>query len=948
LVRFARDHGKPVYFWHVETTGIGRNSLGQQSTSEIADAVRGMTQFFVEGAPCMITKNTYMKHGVANGTTGEMHSLTWEEPDYTPELPAGWAPGHLVHVRQPYSFNVVLRAGRSGAVSTGVKANEDMIVPLIRKSRNFTVVRYNPKTRKRGIQLRCYSHDVAPTFAMTFHKSQGQTLPLVVLHLHKHPGRGLKSLQFQGLYVALSRVEQGCHIRVVFDEATGLKHIHNLRRPRNFDLWIDNYCRKTGKWICQGMAKMYQSQVDAAVRELQRIANLESVTKAKLVSLARVLDVEVTKSASGSLNKPEYINALYDKWVEHNRGCKKRGNKQARDPSAVSKMSSTPATPPRNRLRRRSADIRTPRKLQKKKDVMVGVDSAARKRLIFESLEDNTKSRKKCYSRPVPMCNPHRGVVFASVNCVCFINATLQLLASSEVCARYCNLVQTPVASMVSNMHSREGHESIINGMDKLLQSMRDYDSKTTFTLGSHNCAMEFMTWCLEEIGFRTNKKGVTRCITHEVCARCKSMRQVKNAGICEVAVTGDVIEDQEKRPYDVRMQLCWNKDVCAGAKLPSNLINFREIYIHSEVVIYRWGTEGRNVQLRRHMRLTTATTDSPICKRQIYELRAFTVFHDLNKHYSTYVYNGGTLFHCDDNRVDESDLDLSNRLKRCVMAIYERTSGLVFDDTESSINMCGVPQTNTEGNDGAQSNEDIVCDREWVKVYGDGFCWAYAFLVAIGALSASDFPNGDNASSPPSDNAISFSYYLARRAFVGSHWHAPQFAEGLLVGSGTYGGHSQFENILDYFPHTFRFFILDTTRTWIESAIVVKEYEESTSPRQTLSTPEKDTFKTYPLEVNILSFCTSRYTRSNTLLSYERISGPKIYKYLKKGVVPRPEDKFVLQRDTDVVICWATTNHFNALSPGVNQRALIEYIIQPDGHNPVRPGTTGSTNKKV
>ena len=109
------------------------------------------------------------------------------------------------------------------------------VVPIVRVRHDFTVIKYNRKTKRKGEALQCYTHPFAPTFAVTFHKSQGQTLPHVVLHLHKPPGRSLKPIQFQGLYVALSRVEFGSSIRVVFDNTNGLKHLFSLKRPKNFD-----------------------------------------------------------------------------------------------------------------------------------------------------------------------------------------------------------------------------------------------------------------------------------------------------------------------------------------------------------------------------------------------------------------------------------------------------------------------------------------------------------------------------------------------------------------------------------------------------------------------------------------------------------------------------------------------------------------------------------------
>jgi hypothetical protein len=331
LHRFARDHRKPVYFWQCRPTGTDGDTAICDSTACLADSVRGMTQYFVEGAPCMITKNTYMKHGVANGTTGTMHSLTWDDPSDKPVIPENYLPGQLIRVRQPYSVNVLLPVLPCKHVKKDSTTNMK-IVPIIRTSYKFTVVKYNRKTKQRGRGLKCYTHNVTPTFAVTFHKAQGQTLDHVILHLHKHPGRSLKCLQFQGLYVALSRVECGSRLRVVFGDRGGLKHLYKLKRPKNFDLWINNYCKKTGKWKHQGMENLRQSELKAARQKLKRTDDLNALNKVELTNLTRVIDVEVQKSVKGFLNKQQYVNALYDVWIKERNSQKSRRQRKSDDP----------------------------------------------------------------------------------------------------------------------------------------------------------------------------------------------------------------------------------------------------------------------------------------------------------------------------------------------------------------------------------------------------------------------------------------------------------------------------------------------------------------------------------------------------------------------------------------------------------------------------------------
>lgn len=921
LIRFARDHSKPVYFWHVEATGSkGSDGL---STADIADNVRGMTQYFVEGAPCMISKNTYMKHGIANGTAGKMHSLTWEDAKYTPELPCGWIPGQLVHIRQPYSFNVLIPLKKA---STGSTKPGGKVIPMIRKSRDFTVVKYNRKTRTPGRRLKCHTHDVVPTFAMTFHKSQGQTMSRVILHLHKHPGRVLKRLEFQGVYVALSRVEFGHHIRVVFDDATGLKHLTMLKRPKYFDLWVNNYCNETGKWIATGMEKMYEVQKKGAERELQQTKNLESLTKAKLVSLTRILDITVGKSSNGSLNKQEYINALYDAWADQ-KGYKKRSKHTQflQSPAARPNLTHL-STPSRIRPRVRSTDFSAPRKRKYSSHVTYfNCNSKLRKQLVF-GLAKNSSNGSMLYERPLSMCNPHKGNRFTNVNCMCFINATIQLLASSTICGEHCEALsntvtavdckaaKTPVAAIVSYLRTRQGCTNITQGMDDLLQSIVDYDGKAKFNLGSNNCSMEFMTWCLEQIRFIENPKAVTRIVTQQVCLNCNAHVEVENAGITEVPVIGDVIENQEKKAYHVRTQSCWRTDKCIGVTVSSNQIKFREIYIFSDVVFFTWGTHGHDIRLKASMCLTTTTGDPLIFTRGNYELSGFTLFHASNKHYTTYVKYSGIWFHCDDDCVKQEDVDLSKRLQRCVMAIYEKKTGAMFHDSGAQSIHNGLVSTKSIEKVQRKPITHSFPHRRWIwiKVHGDGFCWVYSFLVATGVLSENDFPHGDCPFYPPSENATKFSNYLAKVAFGDREYQEPEFTNGHLDTSGTYGGFSNFCNILHHLRHTFRFFVLDQTRTWIRSAIVVKDHERRLDSSSTTS------------EVQIVSLCSYQSHDIDTLLFYDWCEGDAKCKYLSMDSVPQASDKYVFGKDTDVVICWASHNHYNALSPAVNHRHTV------------------------
>lgn len=74
-------------------------------------------------------------------------------------------------------------------------------------------------------------------------------------------------------------------------------------------------------------------------------------------------------------------------------------------------------------------------------------------------------------------------------------------------------------------------------------------------------------------------------------------------------------------------------------------------------------------------------------------------------------------------------------------------------------------------------------------KVHGDGFCWAYAFLVAFGLLDSSDFPHGDAGSKAPSRKATNLALALATVAFSSDNWNPPRFSSSGEPEQGTWGG---------------------------------------------------------------------------------------------------------------------------------------------------------------
>ena len=163
-LRVARESGKPVHYWH------------DDPTSSNAKVKPGAVHYFVEGAHCELSKRICSEHGLTHGSVATMISMTWESKRNIRRLPRDTIAGRLYHVAQPTHIKFRLNSPvANGSKNNIITVRTRLLVPLIKVSTKFTLLKYNHKTRKPGISLQCYSHNVKLMFAITFHKSQGQT-----------------------------------------------------------------------------------------------------------------------------------------------------------------------------------------------------------------------------------------------------------------------------------------------------------------------------------------------------------------------------------------------------------------------------------------------------------------------------------------------------------------------------------------------------------------------------------------------------------------------------------------------------------------------------------------------------------------------------------------------------------------------------------------------------
>ena len=184
---------------------------------------------------------------------------------------------------------------------------------------------YNKKWVQ-GVKINYNAFPFELRFAITYHKVQGQTMDKVILFLHERTSRQLAPLQWESLYVAYTRVQNGKDIRVCFSGSDkrsghrGLEYLKKLQRPALYDLWQRTY-NKQGIWDDTNIRFRARKERTQLRRKLQRITSIETVSLKKLKHWANILDVVVPyKSGTNRKNKPQYVEAIKPIWVGINGG----------------------------------------------------------------------------------------------------------------------------------------------------------------------------------------------------------------------------------------------------------------------------------------------------------------------------------------------------------------------------------------------------------------------------------------------------------------------------------------------------------------------------------------------------------------------------------------------------------------------------------------------------
>lgn len=284
MCNFGREHGLPVIRWidnvHFRYEEEPSNSRRPNTTTPAAtaaqqprrptivlspeektrvleDNMHHLASLFVPGAPAYLTDNINPTLGLANGTDVTMHSLGFhfenrvEQVNFMNMLRAA-QPGEIVTLPRPPSFmNVVVPNAnaeqwpaelRLQSIGGGGANNGEVIVPIAkaRKGETITLLR-SPRI---GVSKKATVKSLALSEAMsiTYHKSQGKTLPFAILDLRE------EGLDFEKVYVGMTRTQLSENTRIINlspYNVLNLQHLLELQPPRELLLWMSGFNEDT-------------------------------------------------------------------------------------------------------------------------------------------------------------------------------------------------------------------------------------------------------------------------------------------------------------------------------------------------------------------------------------------------------------------------------------------------------------------------------------------------------------------------------------------------------------------------------------------------------------------------------------------------------------------------------------------------------------------------------
>ena len=174
---YAARNNLTIYKWRLCKEGLQDN--------------HSVYQYFVIGAPIALTDNINPILGLANGSEASLHSFILDGKIINYTNSSGYK---TLLIDMPSSV-IIFNKNKPNEYSL---CNSTCLLPIGLSRRDITIMDNCKKS------VKAFPYDLG--FCYTFYKAQGKTLPKVILHLDKRPGKSLSHVTLQGLYVSLTRI----------------------------------------------------------------------------------------------------------------------------------------------------------------------------------------------------------------------------------------------------------------------------------------------------------------------------------------------------------------------------------------------------------------------------------------------------------------------------------------------------------------------------------------------------------------------------------------------------------------------------------------------------------------------------------------------------------------------------------------------------------------------
>ena len=264
LHAFAKQFNLPVVRWRVPL----KNDVlaGDAMRERLYEAEPNLWQYFVRGAPLVLTETIKATRNVVRGALGLLDSL--EVASDADAMAVAAARGYCtVDISQPVVVNAIVGGGPKGTAAarywhevelddlSGVLPNYvegEQIIPLVVSKNAYKADCHSDVAALEGIDAKqeVFVHQYAVGFALTDYRLQGRTLPRLILSIFYRQRAPYMSLQ--SLYTLISRVRRADSLRLLQNDTIGRKaatallpdeYLHSWEHGYDADrIWSDAIC----------------------------------------------------------------------------------------------------------------------------------------------------------------------------------------------------------------------------------------------------------------------------------------------------------------------------------------------------------------------------------------------------------------------------------------------------------------------------------------------------------------------------------------------------------------------------------------------------------------------------------------------------------------------------------------------------------------------------------